>query len=740
MLQVRILLALLVLLHGLPFILKGLHFWGLDQWRYIPAGWAWAALAAGLVLLLPPVGGLLARPLERLDGFAARQRSKWAGFLIYLALLSASAAAFWFFRNATHFLGDGFLWANHLMKDIVFHEPVSTWLYRGIYRGLNAARVFGEVNPVMSSALTSVLAGLVFVAFVRKTALLMSERRGDYFLFIGSLVSCGMIMLFFGYVETYPPVAAGVMAFIYFSLRWLRRGGSVVPAVAAFLATAVLHLSAVALLPGLLLLLHYKAGKTVEMKRLRNLLLIVIAAGLASLWALQATGTFGGFFREQFLPLFTAPSNQDIAYPLFSLRALFDYANELLLICPLVILLPVLLITGQERGKGTAAVNGSASAGNGEISADNGAASDAPDGPRRERLFLALTALSYFLVFAVFNKVIGTSRDWDLFSPLALPLALWIALLLRERLPGRGSALALMTLAVVVTHTAPWIALNAGLTRSEKRFVDLCDTGYWSNRAKGYGYSTLGQYCRHYERPLEAIFFYGRAAQSDPGNVKYRYYTGEIYSNLGKHGAALEQYFKVLERQGDHLDALNNAGVSYLELGRPAEAEPYFLRALVVDPGFKSAIRNLGYVYFETSRPAEAIELYDRVALTDAGTADYLTDMGLTYLNGPQSGTAKEFLQHVLESRPGDVKVLYGLGMKYLEEGDQGRAMEMLLRAVEIDPAHPQIHVGLAKAYIAAGDIESARRHVDAARSLDPRLPADLLDELRGEKMNPPVD
>jgi Flp pilus assembly protein TadD len=66
--------------------------------------------------------------------------------------------------------------------------------------------------------------------------------------------------------------------------------------------------------------------------------------------------------------------------------------------------------------------------------------------------------------------------------------------------------------------------------------------------------------------------------------------------------------------------------------------------------------------------------------------------------------------------------------------------MEMLRRAVEIEPAYPQIHVGLAKAYVAAGDIESARRHVEAARSLDPRLPEDLLEELRGEKLNPPVD
>ena len=182
----------------------------------------------------------------------------------------------------------------------------------------------------------------------------------------------------------------------------------------------------------------------------------------------------------------------------------------------------------------------------------------------RERLFLAVCALFYFLVFIVFNEDIGTSRDWDIFSPFTLPLVLWILLLLRDRFPGKSSVFAVLTLAIIVTHTAPWIALNADLVRSEERFIDLCDNGFWSKRAKGYGYSTVGQYRRHYGKTLEAIHYYGKAALHDPGNVKFNYYLGEMYSGLGKHGAALEHYFKVLERKGDHLEALNNAGVSYL--------------------------------------------------------------------------------------------------------------------------------------------------------------------------------
>jgi len=46
--------------------------------------------------------------------------------LLFLAFIPVASFIFWTFRNATHFLGDGFLWANHLMEDAFYNEPVSS--------------------------------------------------------------------------------------------------------------------------------------------------------------------------------------------------------------------------------------------------------------------------------------------------------------------------------------------------------------------------------------------------------------------------------------------------------------------------------------------------------------------------------------------------------------------------------------------------------------------------------------
>jgi Flp pilus assembly protein TadD len=594
LIPLRISLAALIILHALPPVVSGFNAWGLDQWKYFPARCIWISLSAGLLLLTPPVSGLLSKPLGRFGRIVSQERSKRSKYILNVISLALLAYLFWQARNATHFLGDGYLWANNLAKNSSQSYSAAAWLYRTIYRGLNAAGTFGEVNPIMSSALTSVMAGLILIAFAYRTAKLLSEKRGDFSFYIASILSCGTIMLFFGYIERYPPLAAGIMAFLYFSLKLIRHGGSIIPAATAFVVATALHPSALALLPGLVLLPFMRAEKNnINRKKLAMILLIIAAVGLTALRLLAGTDLFRGFFGEHFLPLFVSSSTQNVAYPIFSLRSLFDCSNELLLVCPLIIIVFGLLTW--RRGK-TAKKDDTPS----------------ENSRNREKVFLSVSAIFYILAFAVFNKAIGTSRDWDIFAPLALPLVLWISIAIMERFPGRGSEMAILTAAVILTHTTPWIYLNTNAVRSEERFTDLCDHGYWSNRARGYGYSTLAQYNRHQGKTLKAIYLFGQAATHDPGNVRYNYYIGEMYSGLGKHGAALEHYFKVLEQKGDHLEALNDAGASYIELGRPVEAEKYFRRAVEIDPTYLKALQNLGGIYINAGRTVEAVKIFSR--------------------------------------------------------------------------------------------------------------------------------
>ena len=181
----------------------------------------------------------------------------------YTVLLAVSAALFWRFRNVTHFLGDGYLWANHLLKDIIFNEPVSSWLYRETYRLLGFLRPSGVVTAIESAAIVSVAMGLVFIVYAVRTARLLTDRvDGQWFAFI-VLVSTGMMLLFFGYVEPYPPLAAAVMAFSYYGIAYARGGARSYKPIVAFIVATGLHFSAIALLPALGVLLWTGSGRAI---------------------------------------------------------------------------------------------------------------------------------------------------------------------------------------------------------------------------------------------------------------------------------------------------------------------------------------------------------------------------------------------------------------------------------------------------------------------------------------------
>ncbi len=76
--------------------------------------------------------------------------------------------------------------------------------------------------------------------------------------------------------------------------------------------------------------------------------------------------------------------------------------------------------------------------------------------------FLAVMSISYLLLTLVWNADYGGQKDWDLFSPAAVPAALLLGYVLPrafgEHRALRGAGLAL--LAAQAAHTIAWIWQN----------------------------------------------------------------------------------------------------------------------------------------------------------------------------------------------------------------------------------------------------------------------------------------
>lgn len=162
--------------------------------------------------------------------------------------------------------------------------------------------------------------------------------------------------------------------------------------------------------------------------------LILMSSGQHGVDALLGADFPGGGDRRWLVPL-TAVSTRWEHYTMFSLGHLFDIVNQQLISAPII--WPSLIVTAVMAWWRL---------------------------PRRDASFrlLLVIALSYLLLILVWNPDYGGQRDWDLFSPAAVPAAVLLGYMLCRVLPERP-ALAAAGWALIASqafHTLAWIYQN----------------------------------------------------------------------------------------------------------------------------------------------------------------------------------------------------------------------------------------------------------------------------------------
>ena len=736
-----------LVLHIIPLFGRYPKLWGVDQWRYLGLPAAFIFLLFGfLIAVSPGLRSSLARIaawIGTLGPVRRTIRTKAGGLLI---LCAVSAILFWRLRNTTHFLGDGYLWADHLSTNIVFNEPVTSWLYRAAFRLMKARWLSGTLSPIDAAAIISGASGIVFLVFAWMTARALTKEAQEYSFLLLALLSTGMILLFFGYVEPYPPFAASVMAFTCCGIRFIQGRTGYVTVIAAFIVMVLLHFSAVAMIPGFAALFLIRKGRMISGRKFHISLLITVLVGAAVLWVLQNERAFSGFFFEKFVPLFSGPHRNRIAYPLFSWKTLVDTFNELVLICPIAVFIFAGLL--RSKGQGNEQMHGIL-------------------------LFLETIVFFYIMEFLVFNKNIGVSRDWDLFAPMALPIALLTAIVLLDRYRRMTSILSAIVFAVIIVHTAPWVVLNSIKEKSVTRFVDLVNNGYWSDYAKGYGYSTLGFYFQRLSDNGQAASFLKAASETDEGNTRYLYNLATIYAGGEQYEKAAGMYIKVIEKNPEHLDARYNLGLSYMRMGKTDLAEDQFSEILRLDSTYVRSYEPFEMISFDMGKIERCIDLYRKAKKLGVNTAPRLKELASTSSGPVERERARKLLDKLtaivpndpvlyrilarlcvadgecekaliyldrgmrLASDRSDITILNNIGATYFDRDEHEEAARMFARAIQLSPSDPDLRINLARTYHKLGDSPNAWNQVFAAESLKAKVPRDFLDDLQKSMSRP---
>ena len=473
-LAIRLGVLALVILHLLAPNFPEESVWGVWHYSALPGALRWILALLVLAASLSPVADQVNDAISRLWRWlpGKKHRLRWYGLLSLGCLLP-----FWLLRIRHLRWGD----AEFIVKALAYtgpdrpiwtiynwQSPLTIFTHAKLWLLLNPSTGVG-VDTLY--ALTSVLAGACFVFVCLLLADLLGRSVAEKAVISGLLLTVGAIQLFFGYVENYTIMSAGLMLTLYLALRHLRNGASLVWPSLSLAVTNAFHPSTIVLWPALIYLaaaplpdrpgvpLPHKTNGGSRLSRWLRLLLPPVMVFLALSLFMSAGGHGpismlvddrpGGADGIPFVPLFKVTTEWQ-RYTMFSAAHLLDWLNEHLLVSPVGLLLlavfgfSTVLAMLDRRHKRTAASE----------------VGDAVSG--RIGNFLAVASLAYLLLTFVWNPDYGGRKDWDLFAPSAFVYTLWAAWLLIQRLRGEKELgrLALLLVSFAALHAGTWVYFN----------------------------------------------------------------------------------------------------------------------------------------------------------------------------------------------------------------------------------------------------------------------------------------
>ncbi len=347
----------------------------------------------------------------------------------------------------------------------VWQAPLDLFMHARLWQLAN--RWLGWPDPIPVYWIVSTLAGVAFVWITLGLACWLGRNRAERMLVAGLVLTLGTMQLFFGYIENYSLMTVGVLLYAWLALAALRGKIALAWPATVLATTHAFHPSTIILAPSLIYLAvlmidrrpleqhqgrapEPAAGRTPRKGRIswqQALLSLAVpyalvfagvvallTAGHHGLDALLGADFPGGGDRQWFVPLLKVTTRWQ-HYTMFSWAHLLDIANQQLMSAPMIwpSLILVTLLAWRTL----------------------------PSNDQTFRL-LAFMALSYLLLTLTWNPDYGGQRDWDLFSPAAVPAALLLAYVLPRALPERRALCAAGWALVVAQalHTLAWVYQN----------------------------------------------------------------------------------------------------------------------------------------------------------------------------------------------------------------------------------------------------------------------------------------
>ena len=540
-----------------------------------------------------------------------------------LLILSFALLIFLFyqFKSATYLWGDGYLRILETQSGMKIHfsEPLDKLLQFIVYNN------FGEIlglTAIQTHQVISILGGTLFLAFTIYLARKIGSEKFETLLIGGLLLSSAVMQLFFGYVESYTistPIFLLAIGKTYLNLK---SGKSFLSGFLIYLLACLFHMSLLAYWPAYFLTAFFAFRRDNSIQNRNSL--IITGTGLAVMLAiafflnrLQFEGAFGkNIFEYLVIPILPNHSG----YWIFSPRHLLDMLNLILLTAPGALIILACCLDLKKLKTFSPALK-----------------------------YLGWLSICGFLFLLLFRTSFGIGRDWDLYSSLALPLNLFAAVLLIEKVRNLKSYnYKLLFLPVLISALIgfSFIITNSNEQSTVQRYrkiTDLTDYG------KNLNLENLGEYylsVNNYEDYCKVL----RQATAVFRHPRYNFKIGMLYFDQGRMTEALKYFRNAYQIDSTYVPAVNYLGIVHGYLSEADQsnlkiAEQYFLRVVKLDPEHANAYYNLGHVYFNAGQYELALQALHQAIIHEPDNNNAYQNLGYTFEKLGQTDSAQYYFQ-----------------------------------------------------------------------------------------------
>lgn len=690
-----------------------------------PAYWNWAILGLDLIspfniVLLALITALVVVPvLNRtvyntlvtlLRGFS--KAVKGLHFIPRMMIwIIIPAILLYLLRSNSYILGDGHLILSNTVEDKLI-SPTAIG-FSLLVKTL--ARLFDISTELQAARLISgisILSGVIFLYFLNAILrILITNDRFRPIMFL-TLACSGLIILFTGYIETYPILIAWLTVFLYSALRLIRGDFNPALLIIIFAIGVFWHIWFIAFLPSLL----YSLNRRYRLYPGRVIIILAI---------LFICGIYiaGRFLLRSDIPI-TIPliPTQQSGYFMFSPLHLLDILNHLIIVGPIMTFAAFVFLIYALKEKITDTTG-----------------------------MLIYAALPSLAIAFICDPVLGAVRDWDLLAIYALPLMLIGAVLFwHAAQKDRASPKIILPIILIgLIHLSGLIINNKNAEVALDRAIRVLDQDphYQSNyydgrRAIPFSAILSNIYNRHdlgtgyIERALTEIDSgkeylalanqYYNAGDWEKACRYYRMVPQDVHMNTKNHFTFAQSLFNLKEYK-DATEQLEIAlddtletticillGNCLLEQQMTDSAQKYYDLGLSLSSDSLWHMFNIARILYDKNENQAALLYCRRIRIVDSKDVDLMILMGQIHKRLGNSDSTFTYYSHALDQDSTSYTAAASMASYYYQKKDLPQALDILRRAERVNPGNPDIpfKIGYMLKVMSRGDeaVEAFRR------------------------------